>query len=322
MKTAVVLFNLGAPDCLQSVKPFLQNLFSDPAILQLPTLLRLPLASFIAWRRSSKAQEIYNQLGGGSPLLKNTLDQAEALEEALGKNFKTFVCMRYWNPLTKEVVRKVINYKPDRIILLPLYPQFSTTTTASSLKEWEREWNKTELKIPTSIIREYPENEGFIEALSTLTYQTLKQAHHQQKIRILFTAHGLPQKIVDQGDPYEYQINQSVERVIEKLPSPCEELNWEARVCYQSRVGPLKWLQPYADIEIQKAGQEKISLVVVPVSFVSEHSETLVELDKEYKNKAYKSGVPLYLRAPTVQVHPSFIEGLRTLVFDRCSDSK
>ena len=328
MKTAVVLFNLGGPDRLSAVRPFLKNLFSDSAIIGLPMVLRLPLASLIAWRREPEAQEIYKELGGWSPLLDNTKAQAKALEQELGSGAKVFICMRYWHPMTPEVVAQVLEFKPDQVILLPLYPQFSTTTTGSSLKAWDQEWTKQGGQAPTEEVLKYPENSGFVEAMAQLTVQGLKEMSGTTPVRILFSAHGLPQKIIDQGDPYEREVTQTFQKVVKRLKSLDQQPSshkktppWEARLCYQSKVGPLKWLQPYTDTEIKQAGSQGKSILMVPIAFVSEHSETLVELDIQYKDLAQEKGVKEYRRVPTVGVHPHFIQGLAQLVRDKQASS-
>jgi len=305
MKIAIILFNLGGPDSLEAVQPFLRNLFSDPAIIGLPTWLRLPLASFIASRRTPKATAIYSRIGGSSPILGQTEAQARALEEALGTEheWRGYVCMRYWHPLTDTVVRSVRRFAPDRIVLLPLYPQFSTTTTGSSFKAWKA---AADAKVPTAEIESYPTEPGFIRASVELIKESLGQA--TGATRVLFSAHGLPEKIVKAGDPYQAQVEETAAAIGEHLG------NVEWSVCYQSRVGPLRWIGPPTESEIRKAGALGQNVVLYPISFVSEHSETLVELDIDYRQLAKESGVPAYLRVPTVGTHPLFIHGLANLV--------
>lgn len=318
-KVAVVLFNLGGPDNLQSVKPFLKNLFNDKAIIPLPFPLRWFIAKLISSRREKEAQEIYEKIGGKSPLLENTMAQSKALEKILNegkntdKNYKVFISMRYWKPFAKTVFEDVIKYSPHKVILLPLYPQFSTTTTASSLKEWEQLSNKKGIKFFTQFTCCYPTNNGFIHANARLLENALAKIKDITNFRILFSAHGLPQKIVDKGDPYAYQVNITAEEIINRLKSK-KDLDW--RVTFQSRVGPVEWIKPYTDNEIIDAGKEGKSLIVVPLSFVSEHSETLVELDIEYKDLANESGVKEYIRIPTVSIENEFISGLKDLVKD------
>lgn len=315
MRRAVVLMNLGGPDSPQSVRAFLYNLFSDPAIIRLPALLRLPLAWMIAARRNATAQQIYAHLGGVSPLLANTEAQARALEAVLGDDYRCFVAMRYWQPLTREVVDQVAVWQPDEIVLLPLYPQFSTTTTASSLRAWEDAARQRSLRIATRIIRSYPTAAGFVEGLAELVGLALADAG-PNPTRLLFSAHGLPLSIVKAGDPYPQEIEQTAAAVVEELHRG--ELDW--RICYQSRVGPLAWLGPSIDEELRRAGQDRVGVVVAPLSFVSEHSETLVELDRDYRELAAQVGVPAYRRVPTVGTHPRFIAALATLVREAVRD--
>jgi ferrochelatase len=306
MKIAVILFNLGGPDSLDAVQPFLRNLFGDPAIITLPAWLRLPLANFIAARRTPKARAIYGKIGGSSPILGQTEAQARALEEALGPEheWRGYVCMRYWHPLTDAVVRSVACFGPDRIVLLPLYPQFSTTTTGSSFKAWR---DAAAFTAPTATISSYPTEPGFIRASVELVKEGLAQAGSGTR-RVLFSAHSLPEKIIKAGDPYQSQVEQTAVAVGEHLAGA------EWRVCYQSRVGPLRWLGPPTDSEIRRAGADKVGVVLYPISFVSEHSETLVELDIDYRQLAEQAGVPTYIRVPTVGTHPLFIHGLANLV--------
>jgi len=308
VKVAIILFNLGGPDSLESVQPFLRNLFGDPAILRLPSVLRGPLASLLARHRAPKARAIYAKIGGSSPILGQTEAQARALEEALGREheWRGYVCMRYWHPMTASVVRSVERFAPDRIVLLPLYPQFSTTTTASSFQAWN---DAATFKVPTKSIESYPTEPGFIDASVELVKQGLVEAGAGLK-RVLFSAHGLPERIVKAGDPYQAQVEQTARAIAQRI----DGVGWS--VCYQSRVGPLKWIGPSTDAEIARAGADKVRVVLYPLSFVSEHSETLVELDIDYRHLAKEAGVPVYVRVPTVGTHPLFIGGLARLVRD------
>ncbi|HLY45935.1 MAG TPA: ferrochelatase [Stellaceae bacterium] len=310
-RRAVVLMNLGGPDSPAAVRPFLYNLFSDRAIIGLPALLRLPLAWLIAKRRAVVAGEIYAQLGGASPLLANTLAQAEALEAALGDDYCCFVAMRYWHPLTAQTVAAVKAWGPDEITLLPLYPQFSTTTTASSLAVWRDEAARQGLPAASHAVRSYPQAAGFIAALAAAIAPVLEAVLAERgAVRLLLSAHGLPQKIVRAGDPYPHEVAETAAAVVRELRRP--ELDW--RVCYQSRVGPLAWLGPSVDDELRRAGRDGAAVVVAPISFVSEHSETLVELDRDYRRLAEACGVPSYRRVPTVGTDRRFIAALAELV--------
>lgn len=318
-KTAVILMNLGAPDHLDAVQPFLTNLFSDPAILnfRVPSFVRKTLARIIARRRTPFAKEIYEQLGGQSPLYKNTILQSDALQKLLGDDFDLHIAMRYWHPRAEDIIEKLKKNPPDQIVLLPLYPQFSTTTTGSSVNEWMDLQRKADLDIPVHYICCYPEDKGFVSAQAALLEDTLRANQGSIPYRVLFSAHGLPKRIVDGGDPYPKHVELTARAIVDLLDQP--SLDW--RVCYQSRVGPVEWIKPYADDEIRLAGREGVSVVLVPLSFVSEHSETLIELDVEFKKIADASGVPLYLRVPTVGVAPSYIENLKDLVFQALVES-
>jgi ferrochelatase len=310
-RTAVVLMNLGGPDRLEAVQPFLFNLFSDPAILRLPTPVRLPLAGIIAWRRAWAAQEIYRKLGGGSPLLANTKAQARALEAVLGPLHRCFVAMRYWHPMSEETFREVAAWAPDDIVCLPLYPQFSTTTTASSLSAWRAAASRSGINYRTRVVCCYPTDPGFVGAIADLIRPVLASAAgYDNPPRLLLTAHGLPKKIVRAGEPYPTQIEATAAALIAALNWPM--LDW--RVCYQSRIGPLEWIGPATDNEIRRAGRDNVPVIVAPISFVSEHSETLVELDIDYRALAAASGVPGYYRIRTVGIEPGFIQSLAALV--------
>jgi ferrochelatase len=328
VKTAVVLFNLGGPDSLDAVRPFLFNLFNDPAIIGAPNILRWPLAQFISRRRAPTARHIYAQMGGRSPILPQTEAQASALQAALnadaapGDEWRCFVAMRYWRPFADETAHEVAQWAPDRAILLPLYPQMSTATSESSVADWFRAARAIGLRAPTRSICCWPQQAGWIAAAARLIAKQLERADHHDKVRLLLTAHGLPEKIIERGDPYQLQVEASAGAIVERLAATHgvdrAKLDW--RICYQSRVGPLKWIGPSTDAEIERAGAEKTALVLFPIAFVSEHSETLVELDIEYLEKARQCGVPGYYRAPTVQTEPEFVAGLAELVRDAVSE--
>ncbi|MCF8482968.1 MAG: ferrochelatase [Rhodospirillum sp.] len=314
-RVAVVLFNLGGPDSPEAVKPFLFNLFNDPAIIGLPSPFRFLLAKLISGRRAPIAREIYAKIGGKSPLLEQTEAQAAALTKVLvsrGFEVQTHVAMRYWKPFAGEALAKVKAFAPDHLVLLPLYPQYSKTTSGSSLKQWREEEAQVGLTAKTHVVCCYPTESGFVSAVAALTAEALERvkAAGQEAPRILFSAHGLPKKVVEGGDPYQGQVEATVTAVVARLNRP----DLEHQVCYQSRVGPLEWIGPGTDQEIERAGAEGKALVIVPIAFVSEHSETLVELDLEYGELAKHKGVPHYERVSTVQTHPLFIDGLATLV--------
>lgn len=309
-RTAVVLLNLGGPDRLEAVKPFLVNLFNDRAIVDLPQPWRWLLAKLIAWRRAPVAREIYARIGGASPLVANTEAQARALEKALGAGHRVFIAMRYWSPLSEEAATAVKAWAPDDIVLVPLYPQASTTTTGSSLVAW---WNAAAaigLVAPTRALCCYPEEPGFIAGIATEVRHALREWPQNEPKRLLLSAHGLPRKIIATGDPYQWQVEQSAGALRRALAEP----GLDSVVCYQSRVGPLAWLGPATDDEIRRAGAEKVGVIVVPLAFVSEHSETLVELDFDYRHLAESVGVPRYRRVSTVGVVDSFVAALARLV--------
>ncbi len=313
MKTAVILFNLGGPDSLDAVRPFLQNLFSDPAIIRAPSFIRGPLARFIAARRAPVARKIYAKIGGRSPILPETLLQAEALEAALkrkGYDAKCFIAMRYWHPFTEDVAKEVKAYGPDKIVLLPLYPQYSTATSQSSRDAWVNAVKQLKLVVPTTEVCCYPTEGGFVAALAERVREAKAKIKPGTEYRILFSAHGLPKRVVDAGDPYQWQVEQTVAAVVGELGDEQTDFT----ICYQSRVGPLEWIGPATDAEIKRAGADGKGLIVVPVAFVSEHSETLVELDIEYADLAKHAGVPDYIRAATVRDHPEYIAALAGLV--------
>lgn len=313
-RIAVVLFNLGGPDRPEAVRPFLVNLFSDPAIMRVPGWLRWILARVIARRRAPVAEENYARIGGRSPLLPNTEAQAEALSAALADlgEVRSFIAMRYWHPFAAEAARAVAAFRPDRIVLLPLYPQFSTTTTASSLKDWRRAAGRAGLSQPTAAICCYPVERHLIAVKARLVADAIATAKERGPVRVLFSAHGLPEKIVAAGDPYQWQVEQTAAAIAAK--AGLVPADWV--VCYQSRVGPLRWLGPSTEEEIRRAARDRVGLVVVPIAFVSEHSETLVELDIEYRHLAEGLGIPSYIRVDAAGVAPEFIAGLAGLVRD------
>jgi ferrochelatase len=333
-RLAVVLFNLGGPDGPDAVQPFLFNLFNDPAIIGAPGPLRWLLAKWISLRRAPVAQEIYAQIGGKSPILGLTLQQAEALDAALalsvpGATSQSFVCMRYWHPMSDAVAQQVKAFAPDRVVLLPLYPQFSTTTTQSSFDDWTRAAARANLNVPTQRVCCYPTEPGFIVAQAQLLRDALVEVRAQVQaneaqangaqasgapVRVLFSAHGLPKKIVEgKGDPYPDHVQMGAAAIV-KAVQASGDMPDDWLVSYQSRVGPLEWIKPSTDAEIERAGRDGCALVVAPIAFVSEHSETLVELDIEYKHLAAQAGVKAYVRVPTVGTQSAFIDGLARMV--------
>lgn len=314
-RVAVVLFNLGGPDGPKAVRPFLFNLFNDPAIVGLPTPARACLAALISGTRAKSARANYARMGGASPLLKETQAQARELEVELAKTrpdieTRVFIAMRYWKPTTEQAAKQVAAFAPDEVVLLPLYPQFSGTTTASSIDAW-----KAAYKGPGQVraVCCYPDEDGLIEAHVHKIQGVMAAAGRLPAARILFSAHGLPERAIAGGDPYQWQIERTCKAVAERLGGAwAAELDW--KVCYQSKVGPLKWIGPSTPAAIEEAAHEGLGVVVVPIAFVSEHIETLVELDHDYAHLAEHVGCPFYLRAPAIGVDGAFISGLGRLV--------
>lgn len=321
-KLAVVLFNLGGPDSPDAVQPFLFNLFNDPAIIQAPGFVRWFLAKLISKRRAPIAREIYGHIGGRSPIFEQTQAQAQALQSVLKAamaetEVQVFVSMRYWHPFSAQTASAVKRFAPDRVVLLPLYPQFSTTTTRSSLDDWHRAATGAGLDARTHQICCWPTQPGFVRAQAQLVAAGIgaaERASPNTAVRVLFSAHGLPKRNVERtGDPYPQQVEAGARAIVDALGAQGTELgDW--KVSYQSRVGPLEWIGPATEDEIKRAGSDNVALVVVPLAFVSEHSETLVELDIEYAEVASHAGVAAYVRVATVCTHADFIGGLGDLV--------
>lgn len=319
-KVAVVLFNLGGPDNIKNVRKFLTNIFSDKAIIDIPFGFRHLLAQIISRGRQQEARANYQLIGGRSPLLDETLAQEKALMSLLTSNnsqtdWLCVTAMRYWFPRAKHALDQLQEFDPDRVILLPLYPQYSTTTTGSSVDEWykiskNKNW-------PISEILSYETNELFISAFANNVLDCWKKAGKPKNLRVLYSAHGLPEKIIAKGDPYQKQIEASAKEISRILPP--EFSDWQ--VCYQSRVGPLKWIGPSTKEAIQKAAKDNKNLILVPISFVSEHLETLVELDIEMAEIAKNSGIQCFLRVETLRTSPEFIGALAALVENQLDDT-
>ena len=312
MKKAIILFNLGGPDNLDAVEPFLFNLFNDPAIINLPTIFRYPLAKLISKRRTPVAKAIYAEMGGKSPILNETQAQAEAIEESLKQEedeYKCFIVMRCWNPRAIDVIKKVKEFNPEQTILLPLYPQYSNATSGSSIKEWLEVCKKENLNTKNKIICCYPTEKDFILAYATLIINKIN-LNKLSETTLIFSAHGLPENKIKQGDPYQWQVENTVDLLIKKLS--IKNLNYI--LSYQSRVGPLKWIGPSTETIIKEEAKKQKIIIVVPVAFVSEHSETLVELDIEYKKLAVENGSKDYIRVPAVTVNQDFINSLKSSI--------
>jgi ferrochelatase len=310
-RIAVVLFNLGGPDSLKAVRPFLFNLFRDKAIITAPAVLRYPLAALIAATRDKPAQANYAMMGGRSPLLPETEAQAQALTERLAGLFpdaeaRCFIAMRYWRPFTDETARQVAAFSPDEVVLLPLYPQFSTTTTGSSLQAWAKAYRGTGR---VHAVCCYPTVDGLVAAHAQKIEAAYVEAGFPGPTRLLFSAHGLPERTIAAGDPYQAQIEATAQAVAARLGG-----DWDWKVCYQSRVGRLKWIGPSTPEAIAEAVAEGKGVVIAPIAFVSEHVETLVELDREYAELAHGLGCKSYVRVAALGVQTEFVTALSCLV--------
>jgi ferrochelatase len=310
-KTAVILMNLGGPDSLESVRPFLFNLFYDKAIIRFSNPLRWIIAKAISSFRFKYSQNIYAQMGGKSPILEETIRQKEALDKLLEQSsseneFQTFLYMRYWHPMAPEVAAQVREYNPDEIILLPLYPHFSTTTTLSSIEEIEKYLSDFKIKK----ICCYYDFERFIDSHIENIRKEFDKIQDFSKVILLFSAHSIPEKFVNDGDPYQLQTESSVKEIMKKL-----NINGlEYKITYQSKVGRMKWLSPSTDQEIIAASKDKKEIYIVPISFVSEHSETLVELDIDYKKLAEENGAAKYFRFSTLSASKQYINSLFQMI--------
>jgi len=312
MKKAIILFNLGGPDSLDAVEPFLFNLFNDPAIISLPGLFRYPLAKFISKRRAPIAKAIYAEMGGKSPILEETQKQANVIEKSLEQEkdeYKCFIVMRCWNPRATETIHRVKAFKPEQIILLPLYPQYSNATSGSSIKEWLDICKKESLDNETKIICCYPTEKDFILSYTNLIKERIDLKKLSETV-LIFSAHGLPENKIKQGDPYQWQVEQTAKELVKNLA--INNLNYI--LSYQSRVGPLKWIGPSTETVIKDEAKKHKIIIVVPVAFVSEHSETLVELDIDYKKLAIQNGSREYIRVPSVGCNQDFINSLKSSI--------
>ena len=308
------MFNLGGPDNLDAVKPFLFNLFYDPAIITLPNPFRWLIAKSISAKRAPIAREIYKKIGNKSPIVEETEKQRLALETTLNKSssndYKCFFFMRYWHPLARDVVNEVKSYEPDEIILLPLYPQYSVTTTGTGLIEWNKWAKQNDLNVPYRVIKDYPDHDFFVETIASMIKEKTKNINNISEYRLLLSAHGLPKKTIDSGDLYQKHVEMTCAALMKKF----DHENIDHVICYQSRVGPMEWIGPSTDAEIERAAFDGKNIIMVPVAFVSEHSETLVELDIEYKELAKKLAIKDYIRIDTVSDRQCFIDGLSELV--------
>ena len=313
----VVLLNLGGPDTLDAVEPFLYNLFSDPDIIDFPGsfLFRKRLAKLISSRRHVWVQKQYAEIGGGSPLKAYTLKQAELLEKRLNKTLpvRVYVAMRYWEPFTDEALDQIERDGVKRVVLLPLYPHFSKATTESSKKEWDQRLNERKhLELETTLIESYYDHPIYVDALIERIHEGLDRfpADRRDDVHLVFSAHGTPMKLVRQGDPYSGHIKKTVEAVMGRVG-----VENAHSLCYQSKVGPLKWLEPSTpDMIKDLAGKGVKDMLLIPVAFASDHLETLFELGIEYRRVAKEVGVEQYEVTTGLNDSPKFIEALSELV--------
>ncbi|ACC81067.1 ferrochelatase [Nostoc punctiforme] len=318
-RVGVLLLNLGGPDKLEDVGPFLYNLFSDPEIIRLPfRWLQKPLAWFIASRRTRTSQQNYKQIGGGSPLRRITEAQGEALKKQLGylgQEANIYVGMRYWHPYTEEAIAQITQDNIEHLVILPLYPQFSISTSGSSFRLLDKLWQEEPKLQPIeyTVIPSWYKQPGYLQAMAELIAQELEQFPNPDEVHIFFSAHGVPKSYVEEaGDPYQQEIEECTALIMQTLNRPNAHT-----LAYQSRVGPVEWLQPYTEDALKELGAQGVKdLVVVPISFVSEHIETLQEIDIEYREVAEESGIHNFRRVPAPNTHPVFINALAELVID------
>jgi ferrochelatase len=316
-RVGVLLLNLGGPDELDDVRPFLFNLFSDPEIIRLPfSWLQSPLAWLISTMRTKKSQENYRQIGGGSPLRHITQAQAQALQERLqqkGQDANVYIGMRYWHPFTEEAIARIKRDAIEQLVILPLYPQFSISTSGSSFRLLEKLWQEdpTLRRIEYTVIPSWYQQPGYLQAMAQLIAQELDQFPNPDSVHLFFSAHGVPLNYVTEaGDPYQQEIEDCTALIMQTLNRPNPHT-----LAYQSRVGPVEWLKPYTEDALRElAAQGVEELLVVPISFVSEHIETLQEIDIEYRELAEESGIHNFQRIPALNTHPVFIDSLATLV--------
>ena len=316
MKTGVLLFNLGGPEKLADVRPFLYNLFSDPEIIRVKfTPLRKLIAWTIATLRHKKSEGYYSQIGGGSPLRRLTQEQADALQAELrrrGHDVQTFMGMCTWNPFFTETLTQIENSKVDRLVILPLFPQFSVTTTGAgfgALRGLIAQRPGVQ-KIPTTWVESWQEQPTYIEAFAQSIERELARVPDPGKMHLLFSAHSIPESYVKNGDPYLDQTKQSVERIMDRLGRKNSY-----QLSFQSKIGPVKWLEPFTNDAIIDLGKRSIrDVLVIPISFVSEHIETLYELDILYKHVAEDAGVTNFRRVPALNSDAVFIRALTEIV--------
>lgn len=328
-RVGVMLLNLGGPEKLEDVYLFLYNLFADPEIIRLPfPFLQKPIASLIAASRAPISQENYRMIGGGSPLRQITEEQGENIENVLqrhGVDAKVYVAMRYWHPYTEEAIAQIKQDGITRLVVLPLYPQYSISTSGSSIKQLDALWeNDPELQaIERITIKSWYERTGYIRAMNQLIDAKLQDFAEPENVHIFFSAHGVPVKYVTKyGDPYQSEMENCVDGIMKSLRRDYQRYNAHT-LAYQSRVGPVEWLQPYTEEAIKNLAKRGVNdLLVVPISFVSEHIETLQEIDIEYREVAEEAGIHNFDRVPALNSHPIFINDLAELVMESLGTTK
>jgi protoporphyrin/coproporphyrin ferrochelatase len=320
-RIGVVLLNLGGPDSSEAVKPFLFNLFNDPEIINFPLsfLFRKRLAKLISDKRSPRIVEQYNQIGGKSPINELTQKQAYALQKSLDGNIdsRVYIAMRYWKPFTEEVMQQIEKDEINEVVLLPLYPQFSKSTTGSSVKEWNRLAEKFPYvkKLKTTVIERYYDYIPYTDSIVSRINETLEKFTEtvRENVHILFSAHGTPVKLVKEGDPYQQEIIKTVVAVMAR-----GKYSQKHHLSYQSKVGPQKWLEPKTPDVIEKLASEGIkNMLIVPIAFVSDHLETLFEIGIEFRHLARENGVEQFEVMKGLNDSPKFISALKELVLDR-----
>ncbi len=328
-RVGVLLFNLGGPETLEDVHPFLLNLFSDPEIFRVPRRIQPIIAKVIAWRRTSKSREYYRQIGGGSPLRRITEDQARLLENELNSGskemgFRVLTGMRYAGPRTNTALDELRLFNPDRLVLLPLYPQRSRTTTGSSFREAAALLEVKDPNLPVLAVPAYPEYPPYIEALADTILEGLSKMPDGEPVHLVFSAHGIPQFLVDKDkDPYQIDTERTFGSVMKRLAEILPQRTLRATLSYQSRVGPLKWLGPDTKSELARLAAAGIkNILMIPVSFVSDHQETLYEMDILYGQMADALRIPRFVRAPALNTRPIFIRALASLVRDCLSSER
>jgi len=313
-RVGVVLFQLGGPDTLEAIEPFLFNLFCDPDIIDFPfaRIGRKPLAKLISTTRAKKVQHHYSTIGGGSPIRRFTEQQARALQlklHSFGLDARCFVAMRYWHPFTSEAIEHLRRAKCDEVVLLPLYPQYSSTTTGSSLNEWRRLFQDD---VPVYCIDNFYSNETYLNALVEKIDEALAGFPDPDKPELIFSAHSVPIAVIEKGDPYQRQVEETVELVMQR-----GRWNNRYQICYQSKVGASKWLQPSLRSTLRALTAQNVKeACVVPISFVSDHVETLGEIDHQAREQAAALGIERFEMMAGLNDSPTFIAALADLVMN------